>query len=141
MIASIVTTYRGPTSNKGGRVFAVATLATSGLKVRASRAWDHGESNTDNHRRAVFAALDKAGVIANAYVLDGFRDFWGVGHWTANTGDINTLLRKAENGLATLRQQYQEGETMDIREKYLDEIRDEMDKADYVISFLKGNLR
>lgn len=54
---------------------------------------------------------------------------------------VARLLAKAEANLSVLRKQYQEGETMDIREKYLDEIRDEMDKADAIVWFIKANMK
>lgn len=84
MIASITTTHRGAASPKGGRIYAVVTLATTGLKVRADRAWNQEDSPMDNHRRAIIAALDDAALPREAYTLDGFRDFWGNGHWAAN---------------------------------------------------------
>lgn len=50
------------------------------------------------------------------------------------------LLAHAEYILAGLRADYQKGEAEDIREKYLDEIRDEIDKAAHVVAFLKSNI-
>lgn len=138
MLAIVTTTYRGPTGRTGSRIVATATLARSGEKVRVTRPWHHAEDAEENHRRSAFAALDKAGVIANAYVLDGFR-LDGVGTWVARTGDANRLLRLAEDQLADLRAEYQRGEAEDMREKYLDAIRDEVVKAYAVVTFLKGN--
>jgi hypothetical protein len=50
------------------------------------------------------------------------------------------LLFKAEANLAELRAEYRKGESEDMREKYLDEIRDEIDKAHAVVAFLKANI-
>ena len=50
------------------------------------------------------------------------------------------LLSRAEANLAELRAEYQRGESEDMREKYLDEIRDEIDKAAAVVAFLKSNI-
>lgn len=138
MIAIVTTTYRGPTARTGSRIIATATLARSGEKVRVTRPWHHAENGEENHRRAAFAALDKAGVIANAYVLDGFRHD-GVGTWVARTGDANRLIRLAEAKLADARDAYQRGETEDLREKYLDAIREDVDQCDAILSFLKDN--
>jgi hypothetical protein len=53
---------------------------------------------------------------------------------------VELLLSRAEFILATFRADYQRGETEDLREKYLDEIRDEIDKAAAVVAFLKANI-
>ncbi len=137
MIAIVTTTYRGPTARTGSRIIATAVLACSGEKVRIARPWHHG-ANDLQHRRAAFAALDKAGVNADAYVLDGFRHD-GVGTWVARTGDANRLIRLAEAKLADARDAYQRGETEDLREKYLDAIREDVDQCDAILSFLKDN--
>ena len=50
------------------------------------------------------------------------------------------LLFRAEANLAELRAEYQRGESENMREKYLDEIRDEIDKAHAVVAFLKSNI-
>lgn len=139
MIASITTKYRGPTDRTGSRVVAVARLKRDGSTVRITRPWNHAEGVEENHRRAAFAALDRAGVPANNYVLDGFNHD-GVGTWVAQGGDANRLLRIAEAKLADAREAYQRGETEDLREKYLDAIREDVDQCDAILSFLKSNL-
>jgi hypothetical protein len=87
MIASINTrrAYRlGHTSH------AVATAVTrfsyradGSDRVKVRVRWEHALSADENHRRAATAALDAAGVFADGYVLDGFRDDKGVGYWSA----------------------------------------------------------
>lgn len=139
MIASITTTYRGPTDRTGSRVVAVARLKRDGSTVRISIPWDHRWKVEDNHRQAAFAVLGKAGIIRGDYVLDGFNHD-GVGTWVAQGGDASRLLRIAEGQLADALEAYRRGETEDLRDKYLDEIRDEADRADAVVTFLKSNL-
>ena len=98
----------------------------------------------DNHRRAILGALDDAGLPRDDYTLDGFRDFWGNGHWVLNRNaqscDINALVRKAEDQFKDLKAEYRKGEAEDLRQKYLDEIYDAMDKAAYVVTFLRSNV-
>ena len=139
MIASITTTYRGPTDSTGSRITAVARLKADGSKVRVTRPWNYLLTTSGNHRTAALAVLDKAGLNPDAYVLDGFSHD-GVGSWVAAVGDGNRLLRLAEDQLADLRAEYQKGETQDLREKYLDEIREQVDQADAVVAFIKSNL-
>lgn len=49
------------------------------------------------------------------------------------------LIAKAEARLADLLAEYRRGEAEDLREKYLNEIYDECEKAAAVVSFLKEN--
>jgi len=50
------------------------------------------------------------------------------------------LLFKAEANLAELVAEYQKGEREDMRQKYLDEIHDQIEKADAIVEFLKSNI-
>jgi len=139
MIATITTTYRGPTDSTGSRITAVARLKADGSTVRVTRNWNHLLTTSGNHRTAALAVLDKAGINPDAYVLDGFSHD-GVGTWVAATGEGSRLLRLAEDLLVDLRAEYQKGEAEDLREKYLDEVREQVDRADAIVAFIKSNL-
>lgn len=138
MIASITTKYRGATDRTGSRIVASARLKRDGSTTRVTVRWDHSLGVEDNHRQAAFAVLGKAGVIRGDYRLDGFSHD-GVGTWVASDA-IDRLIRRAETLLDDLLAQVQEGERDGMRDKYLDDVRDEADRVHDIVTFLKANL-